>query len=239
MKKIFITSNKYQFCLPGLQKQLNKYWGNGEADFTIIGFKEPNCKIEKNFQFISLGKEYNDSTPWYIPILKYFNSIDDEFFFLGFEDHFLTCEINIELMNECEKIMEEDLSVSKIRMHPKYDSNSVISDYNENFYLGKSGVNSYIPTSLRPAIWRKSFFIKLLTHPAGIITPHHFEVYNNKTSFSEYKILVPKGDFPIYADLDVMREGKINPQSNKSGIVDMDYYKIFLKEEDMDVFKNF
>lgn len=239
MKKFFITSDKYQFCLPGLQKQLNKYWTKNDSNFKILGFKKPNCEIEENFEFISLGEEYNDDSPWVLPLLKYFSSIDDEYFFLAFEDHFLTSEINNELMEECEKIISEDLSVSKIRMHPKYDENTIISDYNDNFYIGKSGVDSYIPTSLRPAIWRKNFFIRLLSHPAGISTPHHFEVYNNKTDFSGYKILVPKGNLPIYADLDVMRGGKINPQTFESGIIDMDYYNIFLKEEDLIIFKNF
>lgn len=232
MKKFVITSDKYSFCLQGFQKLINKYWNFEDPNFTILGFNNPNCEIGKNFSFCKLGENLTDKTNWDEALNPFFNNLNEDYFFLCFEDHFLIDFAKSEYFTSAEKIMSSDPSISKIRVHPKYLGNN-LQKYDELFSYGNTGHNSYYPTSLRPAIWRKDFFLKLLNHPSGIRNPHDFENRNNLLSFEE-KVLVPNELF--FADLDAMRVGAPNPQTFQEGKINMDYYFMDLKSEDLDVF---
>jgi hypothetical protein len=235
MKKYIITSNKYSFCLDGLQKQMDKYWPSNE--FTILGFKKPKVKLNKNFNFELLGSNLSDNTPWYKAITPYFEKINEEHFFLAFEDHFLIDFVNVNLFNEGADIIKKDKTIGKIRLLPKYNKiDSKIIDYNENFYESIQKKASYTTTSLRPSIWRKSLFNKLLKNQS-IKTPHQFETANINGVFNE-RILLPKGNYPIFPDLDAMRQGRPNKQADISKILKYDFYSLNLKKEDLNVFNN-
>ena len=64
MKKFVITSDKYSFCLGGLQRLIKKYWKEDNLEITILGFNTPNVELLEGFSFQSLGDNLNDSTPW-------------------------------------------------------------------------------------------------------------------------------------------------------------------------------
>ena len=233
MKKIVITSDKYSFCLEGFQKLITKYWKENNLEFTVLGFSEPNSELQPNFKFESFGSNFSDKTPWSEALIPYFENLKEDFFFLCFEDHYLIDHVKMNYFEQAEKIMNEDQTVSKIRVHPKYLGHS-LNVYNDLFSLGHTWENTYYPTSLRPAIWRKEFFIELLKHPANIRTPHDFENYNNRLSWNK-KVLVPNELF--FSDLDAMRRGEPNEQTFHSGKVDMDYYYMNLREEDLLIFR--
>lgn len=235
MKKIVITSDKYSFCLDGFQKQVEKYWKG--AKFEIMGFNEPKLQLFPSFHFKSFGKGFSDKSNWSDFLNPYFQNLEEDYFFLCFEDHFLIEEVNQEFMTRAEKIMEEDKTVEKIRMHPPYNDRMSLEKYDEHFSLGFTGPHTYIATSLRPAIWRKNLFLKLLNNTnVKIRTPHEFEVYNDRIEI-ETKVLIPHLKKPIFPDLDAMRQGKINPLAEKKGNVDMDYYQLNLSEEDFQIFE--
>ena len=235
MKKFIITSDKYSFCLDGFQKLQKKYWDNN--NFTILGFKKPNLNLNSNYEFISFGETFDDKSDWVDFLVPFFENIEDDFFFLCFEDHFLIEPVNLDFMDEAERIMIQDNRVGKIRMHPPYTTGMVLEKYDENFYTSPTGPHSYIATSLRPAIWRKSLFLKLLTHTYNKIkTPHDFESFNDVLQI-DTTVLVPKLKKPIYPDLDAMRKGNLNPLCSNVGVVDMDYYFLNLTEEDYKIFQ--
>lgn len=234
MKKIVLTSDKYSFCLDGFQKMISKYWCDDDSEFTILGFSKPESEIQKNFEFIRLGSNFSDSSPWHVVLNPYFKKLKEEYFFLFFEDHILVDYLKKNYFERAKKIMEEDHSISKIRAHPPYVGDSLVR-YDDLFSFAKTGQNSYYPTSLRPAIWRKDFFLKMLNHPGFIKNPHDFEVYNNIFSWTE-KVLIPNEIF--YADLDAMRQGKPNPQTFNFGKIDMDYYEINMRSEDLSIFED-
>lgn len=233
MKKFVLTSNKYSFCLDGFQKLINKYWDLEDSTFTILGFQNPNCEIGKNFFFQSLGENLSDASDWDSALNPFFSTLEDEYFFLCFEDHFLIEPIRSEYFERANKIMSEDPTISKIRVHPKYLGHN-LDRYDDLFSFAKTGPETYYTTSLRPAIWRKDFFLQLLNHPAGIKNPHDFEGRNNQIGF-DAKVLIPNELF--YADLDAMRRGEPNPQTFSSGLIDMDYYNIIMRPEDLLIFQ--
>lgn len=234
MKKIVITSDKYSFCLDGFQTLISKYWNNEDSNFTIIGFNPPKNNLHPNFDFVCLGENFSDSSPWKDILNPYISNLHEEYFFLFFEDHFLIDYLKLNYFERAKKIMDEDKSISKIRVHPKYVGHN-LEPYDDLFSYAKTGQESYYPTSLRPAIWRKEFFLKMLNHPAQVRTPHDFENYNNRLSWDE-KVLIPNEVF--YADLDAMRRGEPNPQTFNSGLIDMDYYDITMRPEDLTIFED-
>lgn len=233
MKKYIVTSNKYSFCLEGLQKQMNKYWSDN--DFTILGFKKPKVNLDSNFKFELLGEDLSDNTPWFKALLPYFNNIKEDYFFLAFEDHFLIDHVNKELINEAEKIMKEDSSIGKVRLLPKYHKiDNKLTDYNNYFYESEQKKSTYTTTSLRPSIWRKSLFLKLLNN-GKIKNPHQFETVNIGLNFKQ-RIILPKGNYPLFPDLDAMRQGRPNNQALKEGVLKYEFYSLNLKKEDLNVF---
>jgi hypothetical protein len=240
MKKIILTSNKYSFCVDGHQELLKRHW-KGDDGFTLIGFDKPKIELNELIEFECLGDGFNDSTPWRDALSPFFSNLEDDFFLLVFEDHFLVNDVNLELFNEVEEIMKKDKSIGKVRMAPAYRDLSNpkpinLPSYNENFYKGPTSPNSYLPISLRPAVWRKDLFLKLLHHPRGIKTPHDFETFNNQLDINTV-VLLPKGEETIYPEIDAMRYGKPNPIADKaSDKINMGYYWVSMNQSDFEVF---
>lgn len=243
LKKIIITSNKYSFCLVGYQKLANKYWGENE-DFTILAFQDPQSKLAKNYLLNILGPGFKDSTSWSTALLPYFESLQDDFFFLCFEDHFLVSHVNTALMNEAEQIMAADESICKVRLLPEYMGYNIIEgEYNSNFKILDSNRcynNKVSFASLRPSIWRRSTFVNMLSSQR-IGTPHDFErVSVENASFYTRKFLVPKGTHPLYPDLDAFRAGKphdkVMTQGPISGWWGVGNDSFILNDEDKAVF---
>lgn len=241
MKKLILTSNKYSFCIEGHQILLARHWKDENAQFTVIGFDRPKVELNGNVEFQCLGEGFNDRTPWRDALSPFIQSLEDDYFLLVFEDHLLVNDVNLQLMNEVQTIMETDPSVGKIRMAPAYrdlqnPAPIDLPDYNENFYRGPTTPHSYLPTSLRPAVWRKELFLRLLHHPTGIKTPHDFERFNDQEHIDTV-VLLPKGESTIYPEIDAMRFGKPNPiVEQASDKIDMGYYWLSIDEHDAKIF---
>jgi hypothetical protein len=245
MKRIILTSDKYSFCLEGYQTLLERHWKDPEAEFTILGFKEPTCKLNDNVKFESFGNGLNDASSWQDTVKPYVENLEEDYFFIAFDDHFLVGDVNLELFAKAEEIMKNDETVGKVRLLPKYnyrnDKSRVqfnsLPDYDDDFHIGPTAPNTFALISLRPSIWRKSLFLRLCNNPGGVKNCHHFEKMNKGINFSDEKVILPKGSHPIYPDIDAMRHGKPNPQAAMVGTVNMDYYNQPLSAEDVKVFQ--
>ena len=212
MKNILITSDKYSFCIEGFQTLCARHWKDPSLEFTVLGFAEPRCRLRPNFHFRSLGTHYNDATPWAQALLPYFEELDDECFFLCFEDHFLVGDVNLDLVVKAHNIMRKDKRVGKVRLLPHYNAHNVfggVYDNDFNYYSARTNIIS--TTSLRPSIWRRDVFIKLLYNPLGVGNPHEFEGHNNTHFELDTVLLMPNGNHPVYPDFDAFRSGAINP----------------------------
>mgnify|MGYP003970658787 CR=1 FL=1 len=166
----------------------------------------------------------------------FFKNLNVEHFFLAFEDHFLINFVNTDIFQKAESIMNNDHTVGKVRLLPKYKSCNYLKTYNCDFYYAEESISTFLTTSLRPSIWNKKLFINLLNNKA-VITPHKFETINLNSNFG-MKVLVPKDINPIFPDLDAMRFGKPNDQALSPGKIVYDYYQLELQSEDLEVFKN-
>ena len=241
MKKLILTSDKYLFCIEAHQALLKRHWKGKNDGFTLIGFSEPKVTLNDKIKYENLGKGFNDTTPWSDALGPFISSLKEDYFLLVFEDHFLVGDVNLALFNKVEEIMENDKSIGKVRMAPAYRDLQnpkpiALPSYDENFYVGPTAPHSYLATSLRPAVWRKELFLRLLNNPKGVKTPQDFEVFNDQLHIGT-TVLLPKGESTIYPEIDAMRFGKPNPLGDKaSDKVNMGYYWTSLNKEDARIF---
>jgi hypothetical protein len=208
MKNYIITSDKYSFLLEGYTKLYNKYWHDITNENVVLGFDVPPVTLPHNFRFHSLGAQKN-FVSWTEPLIKFFETIEDRYFLLCFEDHYILKKADAERLQEGLDYMEEG-GVDKLYLQPDYGSR-ITGPYKGNWFVSDTRPGALTTTSLLPCVWRKEYFLKLLylAHDDGCPTPHHFEILNNRRSFQENVILLTK-DTTIYANLDAVRKGSFN-----------------------------
>ncbi|HIB77454.1 MAG TPA: hypothetical protein EYO58_07530 [Flavobacteriales bacterium] len=223
-----------------MKRQILKYWDERNLRFKVLSFSPrglPDCDL---FSHVLVGENFSDETPWHQALNVFFETLEEDYFFLCFEDHFLIDNVNTELFHKAEENMRLDKSISKIRLLPKYHDHQNLEEYDENFWKAPTKAHGYVHTSLRPSLWRKDFFLKLLKNPWVINNPFEFEYKNDPLIFSE-TVLIPRDPYPLFPDLDAMRKGVPNeldlPRGEiLEGEINMDYYKLNLKKEDIEVF---
>ena len=87
------------------QYLFNKYWGD-HVKVYFLGYKKPDIKLEKNINFISLAEQRApEAHAWSAPIVDFFESIDDEYFYFSVEDLLIIRPVDLELLKTCRKIM--------------------------------------------------------------------------------------------------------------------------------------
>lgn len=223
-----------------MKRQILKYWDEPDLRFKVLAFSPHNLPDCDLFSHTTIGENFSDETPWYQALNAFFEELEEDYFFLCFEDHFLIDNVNIELFHKAEENMRLDKSINKIRLLPKYHDHRNLEEYDEDFWKAPIKAHGYVHTSLRPSLWRKDFFLKLLKNPLGINNPFEFEYKNDPLILFE-TALIPRDPYPIFPDLDAMRKGgpnEVNLSQEKilEGDIDMDYYNLTLKKEDIEVF---
>ena len=69
------TCDSNQFIIKYFQHFFNKYWSK-DINVKILGFTQPNFKLENNFEFISMGKEQvGGAKGWTNYLIDFFSSI--------------------------------------------------------------------------------------------------------------------------------------------------------------------
>jgi len=210
MRNFVITSNRYSFLLEGYIDFFKKNWSDDyPIDTVILGYDEPNVSLSSDFTFHSMGRQ-QDCEVWAEPLVTFFESIDDDYFLLSFEDHYKIKKVNMKRLEEGIQLMELG-GVDKLYLQPDY-SDRIISHYSGNWYTSDDHQTSYTSTSLLPSIWKREFFIKLLRNTidnrgVNCHKPMHFERINNNKSPLGCNTLLTK-DVTIYACLDAVRKGK-------------------------------
>ena len=240
MRNFVITSDRYNFLLEGYIKLFNKYWTGDNIHTTILGFDTPNVVLGDNYDFHSMGKQV-DNPIWTYPLIDYFESIDDEYFLVSFEDHYLIDEVNIERLNEGINLLENG-GVDKLYLHKDY-TNKAGSNYSGNWYSCLDNQSVCHTTSLLPSVWNRDFFVRLLKNSErlGGKDPHQFERLNNASSPLGCNVLITK-DVTVYPNLDAARRNSFNSsvidRYEKNGSGHKQDFAQNLLEEDVDIFRD-
>jgi len=208
MKYIIITSDKYNFLLEGYIDLYRRHWNHPSVSFIILGFSTPEITLPNDFVFHSMGKQSDYST-WSEPIKKYLQKINDKYFFLCFEDHYIVRDINQNQIEEAVNLIDKDETIDKIYFSNDEYDDRILNHYKDNWYISVDRPNALVTTSLLPSIWKTEFFLRML-NTENIKTCHDFEVIHDRMSLN-CKVLMPKQTV-IYPNLDCMRSGGPNKE---------------------------
>jgi len=157
------------FVIKYFQYFFNKYWDDN-TNVKILGFNPPNFKLDKNFEFISLGdKQENGAKGWSNYLIDFFETIDDEFFIFGIDDFMVARPVDRKLLEMCKKEIMTDDSIGRVDLQcslqyarsRKDVSPHKIVDGVGFLKLKQSGHGRDIyRVGGAFSIWRKSWFLK-------------------------------------------------------------------------------
>lgn len=198
MKIVVVSSDKYVNLLNGFSRLFNRHWSeNKEVD--ILCYNKPDFKLPKNFNVISLGDQSGDC--WTAPLRSYFNELEDDYFLLLLEDHFMFKDMDFSLLDKAEEEIKKD-TVSKVVC--TYDPNMMArsgAEYSDDFGRWNQDGDSPTSTSLCASIWKKDLFMKYIEADLRI---HNFESQERVRDGRE--VLFPKDEW-VYPQLDACRSG--------------------------------
>jgi len=97
------------FMIKYYQYLFNKYWGN-HVQVYFLGYKPPQFKLDNNIHFVSLAdKRESDPKAWSKPIIQFFQSIEDEYFYFSLEDLLIIRPVELELIEACKEMMNQNV----------------------------------------------------------------------------------------------------------------------------------
>lgn len=205
MKVVVVASDKYRNVLNGFSILFNRHWSaNQEVD--VLCYQKPDFKLPQNFNVVSVGEKSGPN--WCGPLVPYFENMEEEYFFLCLEDHFMFKDLDFELW-DCAENEIRKANVAKIccNYNPRINREDPGEAYSDDFLrwnLPQSHGLNRGPTSLNVAMWKKDFFLELLKSTS---TTGEFE--SRPIPRDSRYVLFPKSDY-VYPQLDACRKGSFN-----------------------------
>ena len=213
--KIYIpTCNNYIKYVEAVLYTFKKYWYDYDNyEVVILGYKPPEFELHKNVTFYSMGED--DSVgKWSNGLIKYFESIDDEWIIHWNDDCPLSGLINVEILNLFyDKIRDKNTDPAIVKYCLMSDTSSrehiELEDHGD-FKLIEAEQGSDYRLSLPYQIWNRKYFLKNLPENTD---PWKFETQHPK--HDGYRMLGTKGKFctDMYQ---LMRRENIWPKWNTS-----------------------
>ena len=209
--KIYVsTSDNYLSLIKIFQFLFNRYWST-EQEVVVLGYKEPDFKLEKNFSFHSMGQSRYTPNEWGTDLKKYFESVEDEHFILIFEDNFIVRPVNFNLFSSIKKLLNDDVgrfcinnTIEKSRGY--VGTTSCVGSVGGVDLLECTQTSQYRLSGM-PSIWNRKYFLKYLQNEWS---PWDWEIKGSELAKNDnYKILGTGGDHVVYNTLSV-RKGDLS-----------------------------
>jgi hypothetical protein len=206
MKFYVSTADKYVHLVKPFSFLFNKFWGEHQ-EVVVLGYKEPNCKLPDNFEFVSMDGRGDNPSEWSNGLIDYFSSIDDEWFMYATEDMFLVHPINFKSFEKL-KTYTNDKTVGRIGLTNDIPFANNCFDINDN--MVEMHQNSPYRISCLTSIWNREYMLK---HLQRNMTPWEFELQSNPLN-DGHRILALKSDFAVRICI-AIRRGKFDNLSFK------------------------
>jgi hypothetical protein len=144
--------------------------------FVILGFSKPELPDWENVEFIKLSDKPQNLDMWSKYYFDYFNNINEEMFFFVLDDFFPLDYINDKSFEFVINYMKnnKDVGFCTLGKQPnsKNELESVIIE-SEDIYVYKRRKNIPYQITLQPAIWNRSYFLKMFSYTCS---PWQFEL---------------------------------------------------------------
>lgn len=199
------TNNKHMRCLQVFIELFNKF--TDYHDLTILGYDEPDFKLTKNCNFISMGKQ-GSVEEWSTDLRAYLLDNAPEHFIYSTEDVFFHNDFNMDYIKFLISIMEENKNFGRLQLSMTVEGD-ITKDPCYNLSLLKTMVhedirfdmyqlvNSAYSVNCQPSIWNKEFLMKYLVDG---YSPWTFEIQGSESAKNDAKwnsILLAK-QFPLF-----------------------------------------
>ncbi len=196
--RIFVsTSDNYLHLLKKHSYFFNKHW-HPDQKVDVLCYKVPDFELPPNYNIISLGSKSGSS--WTDPIREFITSIPEDHFVFLLEDLFIIQKVEFDLLGRmCREIRHNQASKAVLerqyhwRMEPFFiNSDFMVIDQNAEYRM-----------TLKPAIWRKEYFLKYLKPGYSI---WDFETKNPEAKNDGAFILQSRGG-DVLRTADAMKRG--------------------------------
>lgn len=228
MRIYLLTSNKYNKLCPINIHFLNKYWPG--QDITLVGYEKvlELTDLPDNVTVCSVGIQENFGKMWTNALIPFFRDVEEDYFTIILEDQVLAKPVDQSQMDLLETYFKyAQAEKAQIGGGIEFASGTRIGN---NLVEIKQDV-AY-RTSLHPAIWKKSYFLKYLNPH---MTSWDFELVND-ARHDKARILNFDYDYPNephpYCNVELYNKGEIT--INSAGVtVTNQPSKNFFKQEDL------
>ena len=203
-----MTANHTMRALQSFSYLFNKFWP-AESQINILGYDLPDFDLPENCNYISLGNQRGKNY-WSDDMIDFFTKCDDDLFYLTFEDAFMICPVDKELLKYAYEFCQfntENLLRFNLTADLQSRGHNVVETY-ENFELIQASQGAMFRLSLNHSIWnREQFLYKLEPNQ----TPNFFESPNKMNSKHDgLGVYGLKGKYPLYCS-EAYRRGKKVP----------------------------
>jgi hypothetical protein len=172
MKILIPTCNKYIRYIEALQLSVFGSYLDS-FDFVIIGDKKPEFELNKNWSFVSIGKD-EPASKWSSRMIEFLSGFSDDHFIYGNDDCAITF-INIGLLDSAISIMHKHKEVGRFALMAEGKKRPIIPFFTKRQAVEVSQFRfdaDYL-LSLGWSIYRKDFFLEFCKEE---MTPWDYEL---------------------------------------------------------------
>jgi len=151
------------------QYLFNKYWGKHIRVY-FLGYKRPEFELEENMYFVSLAEERDPSPEaWSGPLVDFFDSIEDEYFYFSLEDLLILRPVDIKLIEICKEMMNPTVGRIDLWNSIQFDPNRrnhvhYFKSFKDVAFckLNQAAGQAAYRVSCSNSIWNRKWFLKTL-----------------------------------------------------------------------------
>ncbi len=232
MKIVVVSSlSKYHFLLNGYSYLFNKFWSSSQQ-VDVVCYSQPQIEqLPDNFNIVNLGLP--EQKYWTNGLIDYFERVEDDYFLLAFDDHFIFKTVPVLLIEKAFALCHKEC-LDKFWLHSNPQNTG--EQYDGDYYFSKefNTIQGFTPrelydeekrpqgqwanhsthqslmlTALCAGIWSKDFFLSLLKPD---LTGRELEQYNLYNVGPDDIGMIPnKQTGWLYPQFDVMSVGRGQP----------------------------
>lgn len=207
MKIYIATCDAYDRLMKPFAYLFNKFW-DSSLEVTMLSYRTPQFDLPENFNFISLGEKQISINHWSTDLRNFFETVDDDFFMLAAEDHFIYDYVNTDLLDRLKTKLHDN--VGRVALTNDFQQNCTYETLEsfDDFNISIAHQNSDCRFSVIWSIFNKKYLLERLKLGR---TPWESEGHGCQESMNDgYEIISTTGQQVIHCAPSAIRRGNIS-----------------------------